>query len=349
MAISKKAPAPRVLWKGAISFGLVHIPVALYSATTDHGIDFDWLDKRTMDPVGYKRINKKTGKEIARENIVKGIEYEDGEYVVLSDKEIADAYPKTTQTIEIESFVPANGIPFVYLERPYYVAPINRGAKVYALLRETLQRSQRIGVARVVIQTKQHLAALVPVGPGLVLNLLRWGADIRPWTELPLPSEDAKKAGLREQEIKMAEQLVEDMSADWDPDDYKDEFKDEILRLVDRKVAAGQTETVTQIEPEEGQALESRGAKIIDLTELLQRSLRKGGGGGGKAATARKAGDEDEKDAQEDAQKEAPASAKPKAKSRAHGKSTAKSSSGSGSAARKRTAAKTATARRRAA
>ncbi|WP_012745660.1 Ku protein [Variovorax paradoxus] len=341
MAVSKKAPAPRVLWKGAISFGLVHIPVALYSATTDHAIDFDWLDKRTMDPVGYKRINKKTGKEIARENIVKGIEYEDGEYVVLSDKEIADAYPKTTQTIEIESFVPANGIPFVYLERPYYVAPINRGTKVYALLRETLQRTQRIGVARVVIQTKQHLAALVPVGPGLVLNLLRWGADIRPWTELPLPSEDAKKAGLREHEIKMAEQLVEDMSAEWDPDDYKDEFKDEILRLVDRKVAAGQTETVTQIEPEEGQALESRGAKIIDLTELLQRSLRKGGGGGKAAAAGEDSGDEEE---------EAPAATKPrsKAKPRAPGKAAAKSSSSS-SAARKRSAAKSATARRRAA
>lgn len=335
MAVSKKAPAPRVLWKGAISFGLVHIPVALYSATTDHGIDFDWLDKRTMDPVGYKRINKKTGKEIARENIVKGIEYEDGEYVVLSDKEIADAYPKTTQTIEIESFVPANGIPFVYLERPYYVAPINRGAKVYALLRETLQRSQRIGVARVVIQTKQHLAALVPVGPGLVLNLLRWGADIRPWTELPLPSEDAKKAGLREHEIKMAEQLVEDMSAEWDPDEYKDEFKDEILRLVDRKVAAGQTETVAQIEPEEGQSVESRGAKIIDLTELLQRSLRKGGSGG-KAAAASEDGDDEE---------EAPAATRAKAKPRAHGKAAAKS----GSAARKRSAAKSATARRRAA
>ena len=340
MAVSKKAPAPRVLWKGAISFGLVHIPVALYSATTDHGIDFDWLDKRTMDPVGYKRINKKTGKEIARENIVKGIEYEDGEYVVLSDKEIADAYPKTTQTIEIDSFVPANGIPFVNLERPYYVAPINRGTMVYALLRETLQRTQRIGVARVVIQTKQHLAALVPVGPGLVLNLLRWGADIRPWTELPLPSEDAKKAGLREHELKMAEQLVEDMSAEWDPDDYKDEFKDEILRLVDRKVAAGQTETVTQIEPEEGQALESRGAKIIDLTELLQRSLRKGGGG--KAAAASEDSDDEE---------EAPAATRPrpKAKPRAHGKTAAKSSSSSSGAARKRSAAKSATARRRAA
>ena len=279
MPVSKKAPAPRVLWKGAISFGLVHIPVALYSATVDHGIDFDWLDKRTMDPVGYKRINKKTGREIAREQIVKGIEYESGEYVVLSDKEIAAAYPKTTQTIEIETFVPANGIPFVYLERPYYVAPINRGAKVYALLRETLQRSGRVGVARVVIQTRQHLAALVPVGPGLVLNLLRWGADIRPWTDLPLPSEDAKKAGLRPRELEMAKELVEDMSADWDPEEFRDEFKDEILRLVDRKVKAGQTETVTQPEPEEGeQAGEGRGAKVIDLTELLKRSLRKGGG-----------------------------------------------------------------------
>jgi DNA end-binding protein Ku len=302
MPVSKKASAPRVLWKGAISFGLVHIPVALYSATTDHGIDFDWLDKRTMDPVGYKRINKKTGKEIAREQIVKGIEYEDGEYVVLSDKEIAAAYPKTTQTIEIETFVPADGIPFVYLERPYYVAPINRGAKVYALLRETLQRSGRVGVARVVIQTKQHLAVLVPSGPGLVLNLLRWGADIRPWTDLPLPAEDAKKAGLSERELKMAKELVEDMSTDWDPGEFKDEFKDEILRLVDKKVKAGQTETVTQPEPEESQSTEGRGAKIIDLTELLQRSLR---GKGAKTAKAAKAA-ADEEDEEDDEEEEVP-------------------------------------------
>ena len=312
MPVSQKSPAPRVLWKGAISFGLVHIPVALYSATTDHGIDFDWLDKRTMDPVGYKRINKKTGKEIAREQIVKGIAYEDGEYVVLSDKEIAAAYPKTTQTIEIETFVPADGIPFVYLERPYYVAPINRGAKVYALLRETLQRSGRVGVARVVIQTKQHLAVLVPVGPGLVLNLLRWGADIRPWTDLPLPSEDVKKAGLSERELKMAKQLVEDMSAEWDPNEFKDEFKDEILRLVDKKVKAGQTETVTQPEPEEGQASEGRGAKIIDLTELLQRSLRKGGG---KAKAA--ADDEEEEEDEAPPPKAAAKKRKPAAKAAA--------------------------------
>jgi DNA end-binding protein Ku len=313
---TSKTPAPRVLWKGAISFGLVHIPVALYSATVDHSIDFDWLDKRTMDPVGYKRVNKKTGKEIAREQIVKGIEYEDGQYVVLSDEEISAAYPKTTQTIEIETFVPADGIPFVYLERPYYVAPINRGAKVYALLRETLQRTGRVGVARVIIQTKQHLAVLVPTGPGLVLNLMRWGADIRSWKDLPLPSENAKQAGLSERELKMAGELVKDMSSDWDPDEFKDSFKDEIMRLVDQKVEAGQTEEVIQPEPAEETGKSS--AKILDLTELLQRSLRKGGG---KAAAA-----EDEKDEAEEKPTKArkPAAkkaAKPAARKRAPARS----------------------------
>jgi len=303
-ATKSKTPAPRVLWKGAISFGLVHIPVALYAATVDHSIDFDWLDKRSMDPVGYKRINKKTGREIAREQIVKGVEVEDGQYVVLSDKEIADAYPRTTQTIEIETFVPANSIPFVYLERPYYLAPINRGGKVYALLRESLERTGRIGVARVVIQTKQHLAALVPVGPGMVLNLLRWGADIRPWKDLPLPAEDAKKAGLAEREIKMATELVEDMSSDWDPESFKDSFKDEILRLVDRKIEAGKTEAVTKLGPVEEQ--EGRpSAKILDLTELLQRSLRKGGKTAG-------AGEEADEEAPAKARKPAAKRAAPK-------------------------------------
>src|SRR5690606_12997981 len=128
----------RALWKGAISFGLVHIPVALHSAVQSQRVDFDWLDKRTMDPVGYKRINKATGKEIDTDNIVKGIEYEDGQYVVLTKEEIAAAYPKTTQTVEIEAFVPLKQIPFVYLERPYYMSPIAKGSKVYALLREVL-------------------------------------------------------------------------------------------------------------------------------------------------------------------------------------------------------------------
>lgn len=275
------ATSTRALWKGAITFGLVHIPISLHPATSDSGLDFDWLDKRSMDPVGYKRVNKRTGREITRENIVKGIEYEDGQYVVLTDAQIAAAYPRATQTIEIEAFVKNVDLPFLYLDRPYYVAPIAKGAKVYALLRETLHKTGRIGIARVVIQTRQHLAALVPSGPVLVLNLLRWAEDVRPLDALNLPPEGAKAAHLTPRELDMARQLVEDMSADWNPADYRDLFKDEVMKLVEAKVKAGQTESVEQPEPLE---TGTNSAQILDLTELLQRSLK-----GGKAAKAAKA------------------------------------------------------------
>lgn len=271
------ASGNRTLWKGAISFGLVHIPVALHSATSEEGLDFDWLDKRSMDPVGYKRINKRTGKEVEKENIVKGIEYEDGQYVILSQEEISAAYPKATQTIEIETFVSHTDVPFLYLERPYFVAPINKGAKVYALLREALHKTQRIGIARVVIQTKQHLAALIPSGPVLVLNLLRFGNEIRSWENLDLPAEGMKASAITERELKMAEQLINDMSSTWNPEGYRDSFKDEIMKLVRQKAETGDIQSVVQPERAETSA---GGAQILDLTELLQRSLRKGGGKG---------------------------------------------------------------------
>ena len=264
----------RTLWKGAISFGLVHIPIALHTATSEQALNFDWLDKRSMDPVGYKRINKKTGKEIEKENIVKGIEYEDGQYVILSPEEIEAAYPKTTQTIEIEAFVPAADIPLLYLDRPYYVSPINKGAKVYALLREILLKNGKAAIARVVIATKQHLAALIPFGPMLVLYLLRWEEEIRTFEQLPLPEEGIKAAGLTDKEIKMGELLVADMSTEWNPQAFKDSFKEQILGLVDKKIKAGQTESVTPIEAQETTTGPS--ATIYDLTELLQRSLNKG-------------------------------------------------------------------------
>ena len=272
----------RALWKGAISFGLVHIPVALHSATSEQGLNFDWLDKRSMDPVGYKRINKKTGKEIDKENIVKGIQYEDGHYVILSQEEIAAAYPKATQTIEIEMFVPATDIPFIYLERPYYIGPASKGGKVYALLREALFKTRRIGIARVVIQTKQHLAALIPSGPALVLNLLRWGDEIRSWENLSFPAEGTEEAGITDKELKMAEQLVMDMSGKWNPEEFRDSFKDEIMKLVHEKVETGDIQTVAQ--PEEVE-LQRSSAQILDLTELLQRSLKKGGDKEGRAKT----------------------------------------------------------------
>lgn len=272
---------PRALWKGAISFGLVHIPVSVHPASRAEALDFDWLDRRTMDPVGYKRINKKTGKEIRKEDIVRGLEYENGEYVVLTDDEIRAAYPKTTQTIEIDGFVSAQEVPFVLLERPYYLAPTGKGQKVYALLRETLLAEGRIGIARVVIQTKQHLAAVVPSGPALVLDLLRWPNEIRSWEELDLPSPGRKAAGLTERELKMASQLVTDMTTHWHPDAYRDSFRDDIMALVKRKAEAGETHEVEALEPVE--AGEKRGAEVIDLTELLKRSLAGRGNGGAPA------------------------------------------------------------------
>jgi len=282
----------RVLWKGAISFGLVHIPIALHSATSESGLNFDWLDKRTMDPVGYKRINKKTGKEIDKENIVKGYEYEHGNYVILSPDEIAAAFPKTTQTIEIESFVPVDSIPFMYLERPYYISPINRGEKVYALLREILRKTGKAGIAKVVIATKQHLALLIPSGPALVLNLLRWGDEVRTWEDLSLPKEGAKASGLTDKEMKMGEQLVEDMSGEWNPEEFTDSFREQILHLVEEKIKAGDTAAVTQLE----EAEPGETAKIYDLTEMLQRSL-KGGGGKSRVASTASNDEEDEDEA----------------------------------------------------
>ena len=259
----------RAMWKGAITFGLVHIPIGLYSATSESDVDFDWLDKRTMDPVGYKRINKRTGREIDRENIVKGVKVDDGDYVVLSPEEIAEAYPRTTQTIEIESFVDLAEVPFVYLERPYYTAPVSKGDKVYALLREALKQTGKAGLARVVINTKQHLAVVVPLGPALVLNLLRWGGEIRSWEDLKLPPEG--KGSFKEAELRMAKSLIAEMSGHWSADDFRDTFRDAIMKLVETKAKAGEVEAVEEVE-----SPSSGGADVVDLTTLLRRSLQGG-------------------------------------------------------------------------
>ncbi len=280
------ATGSRTLWKGAITFGLVHIPVGLHTASIEQGIDFDWLDKRSMDPVGYKRINKRTGREIDKDNLVKGFEYEDGKYVVISPEEIEAVYPRTTQTIEIQRFIDAQELPFLYLERPYYVAPINKGQKVYALLREVLLKTGKVGLAKVVIATKQHLAVLVPSGRAMVLNLLRWGDEVKTLEGLDLPAAGMKGANVSAAEMKMAEQLVDSMSGKWKPEDFKDEFKSAVMKIVQKKVKAGDTETV--IEPEEEAPEDS--SNVIDLTELLQRSLKGGKASRADAPAARKRG-----------------------------------------------------------
>ncbi|AZE61044.1 MULTISPECIES: Ku protein [Pseudomonas fluorescens group] len=259
---------PRAIWKGAISFGLVHIPVSLVSATSSQGVDFDWLDKRSMGPVGYKRINKTTGKDVTKENIVKGVAYEKGRYVVLSEDEIRSAHPKSTQTIEIIAFVASDQIPLQNIDTPYFLAPDKRGGKVYALLRETLKKTGKVALANVVLHTKQHLAALMPLESALVLVMLRWPAEVRSLDELELGS-DVTKPTLAKGELDMAKRLVEDMSADWQPDVYRDSFQDKIMALVAQKAKAGKIEDVETAEGSE----ERKSADVIDLTELLKRSL----------------------------------------------------------------------------
>jgi len=275
-----QAPAPRrAIWKGAISFGLVHVPVGVYPATRDEEVDFDWLDKRTLDPVGYKRINKRTGREIDKDHIVKGVRQDNGDYVVLSDEEIKQAYPATTQTIDIETFVPADQISFVYLEKPYYLAPVGKTAKVYALLREAMAEAGLIAVARMVIHSKEHLAALLPAGPALMIGMMRWANEIRPAQDLGLPDEGRTAHGIKPAELKMARQLIEEMTTEWRPQDYRDEFSDAIRELIARKVKAGEAQSV---EPLEEAPAQTEG-NVVDLTDLLKRSL-----GGGKK-TARRA------------------------------------------------------------
>lgn len=256
---------PRSIWKGAVSFGLVHIPVSVVSATRQSGIDFDWLDERSLDPVGYKRINKTTGKEVPSEHIVKGIEHGKGKYVVLSEDEIHNALPEATRTIDILTFVEAREISILHFEKPYYLAPDKNGEKVYALLRDTLSAAGKVGVANLVMHSKQHLAVIMPLGDALVLNTLRWADEVRSAEDVGLEGLDAK---VSKKEVDMAQRLVDDMTEQWDPEQYHDTFKDNVMALVERKLKDGKLEAVAE-EPE----TEDSGADVIDLTELLRRSL----------------------------------------------------------------------------
>ncbi len=322
---------PRTIWKGAVSFGLVHIPVALVPATSRSGIDFDWLDKRSMDRVGYKRINKTTGEDIESENIVKGVEYEKGNYVVISDDEIKAAHPKATQTVDIVAFVDAKDISFLYINTPYYLTPDRRGEKVYALLREALIQSGKVGIANVVLRNKQHLAVVMPLGKALVMNTLRWADEVRGVEYLEMKDE-ALNADLNPRELDMAKRLIEDMSEEWNPDQYKDTFQDQIMDLVETKAREGKIEAVGG--PEE--AVDRRSADVIDLTELLKRSLA---GKTAKKAAPVEAADDDEEASEEEAAPRKRTASKATTSKKAPAKSTVSKSSGSKTSSTRKPAA----------
>jgi len=263
----------RAIWKGSISFGLVEIPVALVAAEESNDLAFHQIDKRTFSRVGTKRINKDTGEDVEWNDIVRGYEYEPDEYVVLTDEELARVNTKATQTIEIEDFVDQEEIDPVYFERPYYLEPIKKGSKSYALLRETLVRTRKIGIARVVLRTRQRIAALLVRDDVLVLELLRYSYELRDAKKMGIevPDTDSGKVELSDREVKMAERLVKGMSAPWNPKKYKDSYRDDVLAMVQRKIKAGHTHVIEV--PDEGAEEGAPRAEIVDLMPLLKKSV----------------------------------------------------------------------------
>ena len=285
----------RAFWKGSLSFGLVEIPVSLRPAIEADELHFTLLDRKDFSPVGYRRYNKSTGKEVEWDQIVRGYEYEPDEFVVLTDEEIRQANVKTSGTIEIMEFVDAAQIDPALFEAPYFVEPLRKASKSYALLLKALEDTGKVGIARLVLRTRQRLAALVPRGPALGLILLRYSHELRQPGDLDLPSTNGKKGSVSEREVKLAERLIDEMTSKrWDPSRYKDEYHDEILDLVRRKVKSGQVHTI--VEPEAGSERRRARSEVMDLMPLLQKSLERHGAAGeeeedrgGTKRTARRA------------------------------------------------------------
>jgi DNA end-binding protein Ku len=269
----------RGLWKGAISFGLVNVPVELFSAQKRSAeLDLTMLDKRDLAPVGYQRVNKASGKEVPWEDVVKGYEYEDDKYVVLSEEDFRRANPEASKTVDIMAFVDLADIAPQYFETPYYLAPGKRGEKAYVLLRDAMARAGKAGIATVVIRTKQYLAALVAQDEALMLNALRYHNELKSAKDLDIP-ERLKGVKVTSKELDMALRLIDDMAGKWEPAKYHDTYHEDLLKRIEEKVKAGQTEEITEPEKEERPA---KGAEVIDLMSLLKKSVE-----GGRKGAAR--------------------------------------------------------------
>jgi DNA end-binding protein Ku len=284
----------RGLWKGAISFGLVNVPVELFSAQKRSAeLDLTMLDKRDMAPVGYRRVNKASGKEVPWEDVVKGYEYEDDKYVVLSEEDFRRANPEAAKTVDILAFVDVHDIAPLYFETPYYLGPGKRGEKAYALLRDAMAKAGKAGIASVVIRTKQYLAALVPQGDALVLNTLRYHKELKQAGDLDIP-EKLKGHKPTSKELDMALRLIDDMADEWKPEKYHDTYHEDLLKRIEEKIKAGETEEITEPEKEER---EPKRAEVLDLMALLKKSVA---GGGHKGVAKGRAA------ANDDAQEEKP-------------------------------------------
>jgi DNA end-binding protein Ku len=267
------AGMPRAMWKGAISFGLVTIPVALHNATRSEELKFRMLRKKDLSPINYKRVAEVDGKEVPWDEIVKGYEYEKGKFVVLNEEDFKRVDVEATESIDIIDFVPLDEINPIYFHRPYYLEPAKGGAGAYGLLRDVLAKAGKAGIAKVVIRTRQHLAAVKANDKMLVLDLMYFADELVSTEHFKVP---AAKLGKRE--LDMAEMLVKQMSAHWEPEKYNDDYRSALMKLIDQKVEAGGKELPGE-KPKHKAA-----TNVIDLVSVLKKSLEEAGKGAADAA-----------------------------------------------------------------
>jgi DNA end-binding protein Ku len=273
----------RPIWKGHISFGLVNVPVAIYPAEQRTDLQLHMLDARNHSRVRYERVNAETGEEVPWDQVVRGYEYDKGNYVVIEKEELQQAAPEATRTVEIEAFVDIAEIDPVYFDKPYYLEPDKKGEKGYALLRDAMRETKRAGLARVVIRTRQYMGVMVPRGDALVLHLLRYPQEIRSMDGLRLPGA-AADFKVTPQELKMARTLIQSMERPWDPSEHHDEFREALLNWIEKKAKAGDLERA----PDTKDFAEEKATTPADLMETLQRSVVHAGASRGRREPVRK-------------------------------------------------------------
>src|SRR6184192_3991066 len=257
----------RAIWKGSISFGLVNIPIALYPATRKEELRFRLLRAKDLSPVNYKRVAEKDGREVPWDEIVKGYEYEKGKFVVLNEKDFQRVDLEATQTVDIQDFVDIDEIDPMYFYKPYYLEPQKGGDKAYVLLREALEESKKVGIAKVVIKTRQYLAGVKPEDGALVLELMHFAEELADASKLHVP----KKMEVGKREMNMAKSLIDSMSSKWEPEKYRDDYREALMEGVEEKVEAGGKEI------EEKPRKAPKPTKVIDLVSVLQKSLEQTG------------------------------------------------------------------------
>ena len=260
----------RPIWTGTLSFGLLNVPVSLMPGERRTDLHFRMLDSRDRKPVRYERVNAETGEEVPWKDVVKAYEYDKGSYVVLEESDIKAAAPESHETVEVETFIDAAAIDPRYYEKPYVLVPAKKAEKGYVLLRETLRKGNRVGIARVVIRTREYLAAVMPQGDALILMLLRYPQELVDPADYALPGGKAADYRVTAKELQMAEQLIDSMSGSWNPDDYKDEFRDRLQAIIRKRIKS--KEGTAQIE-DEAEAPEEATTNVVDFMSLLQQSL----------------------------------------------------------------------------